>query len=346
MKKFSAIVVVFICIISLFLAGCSKADNATLVSISDKYSYIAGKYDELFLGNRFIIDYNSDNLSNLINSSNENYNVLKTDDSLEDYTSRGAYGILMEGVNSTYLNSNASSVLANNEKTEKKYKKAMYLSLEDLQKNAKKLDTSKTSLESVFNNDQRDAELVAEQELTKYNLNEYIKNLNACLSNLYDFNKNYNLALNYNIIKPVSLNDLLYGLNTTTTVSNVNITMLVNNANLLISNFVLNYSINLKGDILDSRDLLNSMAKILTEKSGLTTDDKINALDGYKIIRTFEDGLIKSETAFINAYKTLNKDSFLNPNETEIKAIENIENYKKELSSYVNKLIVFLQNLT
>jgi len=346
MKKFSSLIIVFICLISLVLVGCSYADNATLISITEKYNYISSKYDEIFAGSRFMPSYKSDNLNYMINSEDINYNILKTDNSFEIYDARGEYGILMEGVNSTYLNSNASSVLANNEVTEKKYKKNMYISLENLQKNVKKLDTSKTSLESVYNNDQRNAQIVSEQELTKYNLNKYINNLNACLKNLYQFNKNYNLALNNNIIKPINLEELLYETNMSTSVSNEYITMLINNANLMISNYVLNYSIDLKANILDSTDLLNAMAEIMNEKSRLNSSDKLNALESYKIIRTMEDAIRKNETSFNNACKVLNKNSFANPSENESLAINNIQTYRNELFNYVSDLIEFLKNLT
>ena len=126
MKKFSSLLVVIMCLLSLFLAGCSKADNATLLTLDEKYNYIASKYDEIFVGSRFLPTYKSDNLMNAINSSNTDYNVLKADNSFENYTNRGLYGILMESINSTYLNSNASSVIKNNEVTEKKYKKYLH----------------------------------------------------------------------------------------------------------------------------------------------------------------------------------------------------------------------------
>ena len=54
MKKFSSLLVVFMCLISLFLAGCSKADNATLISIDNKYNYIVTKQDKIFVGSRFL----------------------------------------------------------------------------------------------------------------------------------------------------------------------------------------------------------------------------------------------------------------------------------------------------
>lgn len=346
MKKFSSLLVVFMCFITLFLAGCSKADNATLLSIDAKYNYIANKQDKIFVGSRFLPTYNSDNLINAINSSINDYNVLKTDSSIENFTNRGLYGILMESVNSTYLNSNASSVIQNNEITQKKYKKAMYLALERLQKNAKKLDTSKISLESVFNNDNRGFQIVCEQDLTKHNLNKYIKYLNVCLNNLYDFNKNYNLALNNNIIVPIKLDDLLYGLNATTTISNEYITMLVNNINLMISNFALNYSIELKQDIMSAKDLIEKSAEILTQRKRVNSEDKQNALDNYKILRTLENGLLNTEVAFNNACKSLNQNSFVNSSEQEILAINLIENFKNELLSYANHLIAFLKGLS
>ena len=346
MKKFNSLIIALICLISLFLVGCSYADNATLLSLTEKYNYIATKYDEFFVGSRFIPSYQSDNLIVMINSDNKNYNILKTNNTLGNYTLRGAYGILMEGVNSTYLNSNASSVLANNELTKKEYKKEMYLSLESLEKNIKTLDTNKTSLQSVFNNDQRDAVVVGEQELTQYNLNNYINSLNSCLLDLYNFNKNYNLALNNNIIMPINLDELLYGVNISTDVSNEYITMLINNANLMISNYVLNYSIALEGDILNSADLLNLMAEIMDEKVRLNTSDKTNALDGYKIVRTIEDGLKHSEIAFNNACASINKNSFTNPTNEESLAINSIQTYYNQLFSYATNLIEFLQKYT
>jgi len=340
MKKFSSLLIVFVCIISVFLVGCTKADNATLLGITEKYNYIATNQNKIFDGSKFDPSYNSDNLESIINSNNKDYSVLKTDDLQETFTNRGLYGILMQGVNSTYLNSNAASVIQNNEITDKKYKKNMYLALVSLEKNTKRLDNSKTSLESVFNNDDRDAQTVSQQQLAKYNLNKYISGLNDCLKDLYTLNKNYNLALENNIINPTKLEDLLYNFNANTSVSNEYISILVNNANLLISSYALNYSINVEEDIWSAEKLIKNMALILNERVRINSTDKLNAINGYKVVRTLENSLKNSETAFLNACKKLK----VSQNE-DVSANTCVENYYNELLSYTNTLLQFLGNL-
>lgn len=350
MNKIKNVLIILICVITLGVFGCSYADNATLVRIADKYNYITNNYqDNLFLGKRLLPSYTSNNLITVIYSNNENYNVLKTNAYLGNYSLRGEYGILMEGVNFTYLNSNAQAIVSNNEITEKKYKKGMYLSLESLEKNVKKLNSDKISLESVFDNteDLSQDNINKEGGLLRHNLDKYKNSLNACLVNLYDFNKNYYFALNNNIVKPTNLEDLLYGVNVSNDISQEYVVMLINNASLMVSSYALNYSINLKNDVIDSRDLLNLLAQLMDGKVVLDnkSGDFKNALDAYKMIRTIENGIIERETSFNNSVKALKKSSFKNPNTVEQNAIENISNYQKELSSYVAKLIAFIQSL-
>ena len=216
----------------------------------------------------------------------------------------------------------------------------MYLALVSLEKNTKRLDNSKTSLESVFNNDDRDAQTVSQQQLAKYNLNKYISGLNDCLKDLYTLNKNYNLALENNIINPTKLEDLLYNFNANTSVSNEYISILVNNANLLISSYALNYSINVEEDIWSAEKLIKNMALILNERVRINSTDKLNAINGYKVVRTLENSLKNSETAFLNACKKLK----VSQNE-DVSANTCVENYYNELLSYTNTLLQFLGNL-
>ena len=145
MKKFSGLILSFVCILTIILTGCTYADNATLLSIKEKYNYITTNNEEIFYGSELHLTYNSEDLLFLINSDNENYNILKTNSSISDYTTSGGYGLLMHCVNSTNLSNNALSIISNNAITDKKYKVGMYNALASLQENVKKLYNDKIS---------------------------------------------------------------------------------------------------------------------------------------------------------------------------------------------------------
>lgn len=350
MKKISTILVsLIICFVSILCCGCTYADNASLLSIKDKYNYIANKNENFFNGDRFIPVYNSDKLNNVIlNSEFEEYTVLKTDNLDTTFTNRGAYGILMQAVNSTYCSmNNAFSIISNNEITEKKYKKNMYLALESLQKNIKTLDTSKDSLESSFNNNSASGLEVSQEGLVKHNLKNYKTDLNNCLVDLLNFNKNYTNALNNNIQKPISLADLLYDGSLQKNVSNWNNNMLVNNFNMFAANFVLNYSIKLKDDILSAKVLIDNIAQLLNIQAILPSESSSSqkVIDEYKIIRTLEHSILQKENVINSGIKVLNINSFDNPSVTEANAINSIEDIYSELVSYSSRLIKYLNNL-
>lgn len=347
MKKISTILLAFICVLSFCLVGCTYADNATLLSIEEKYSFITSDYEDFFNGDSFLPTYNSDKLLNVIHSSNEDYSVLKTNANDSVFTNRGQYGILMQSVNSTYLSmSNAMQVISNNKVINKQYKKQMYISLQNFQNDLKKLDQSKRSLESVFNNNAGDSLTIANEGLTQYNLKNYKKDLSKSLNDLLSFNKNFTLALNNNIIKPISLNDLLYNATETFVVTNNYNNMLINNFSMIASNFVLNYSVDIKQDISSVSELTGIMANLLNIQATLTSDDLTSdsIKNEYKIIRVLEDSLLKKETTLNNCIKNLNIDSFENTDVTESSAINSIEEIYNELISYGNRLMQYLEN--
>ncbi|MBE5745786.1 MAG: hypothetical protein E7359_00655 [Clostridiales bacterium] len=348
MKKISGILFAIVCMFSIVFSGCTYADNATLLSIYEKYSYISNKNEEFFNGQRFIPEYSSDNLLAAIYSENEDYIVLKTDNLDSVFTDRGLYGILMQSVNSTYCStSNALHVVTNNDLTEKQYKKSMYTSLDNFQKNIKTLKKTKDSLESAFNNNSGDSSEIAEERLSLYNLEKYKDALNTSLLYLLSFNDNFTKAINNNIDQPQNLTDLLNNSSLSISVSNGNNNMLINNFNIMASKFVLNYSINVKNDIYSAEDLINTMAKLLNlqvllPSAQLTSQEVI---DEYRIIRCLEDGVLNKEVTFNNCIKVLNTNSFEKPSALETSAINSVEDIYNQLLSYGNRLIVYLQNL-
>jgi len=343
MKKLSLVFISCLCLVVLFFAGCTYADNATLFSISDKYSNIVKNNEKIFDGQSFRPTYDSVSLNLIINSDNENFNILKTSTNRADYSANGAYGLLMSAINSTYLTNNALAILTNNEITEKQYKKAMYEGLESLQSDIKNLNNFKKSLESVFENDSRDATLVSGTDLTKYNLNKYIASLNLCLKDLLKFNKNYNLALKNNIVKPVALNDLLYGSNPNLVISADYNNQLINTLNITISNFILNYDIDILNNAND-QELLEILIRLLNKQYVLNTADNSNSnvIVSYKLIRTLENSVLQNEEIFTNNLIGLNKNNITNKQNEG--AVEFINNYKQSLVNYGNKLIKYLGN--
>lgn len=346
MKKFSGIILSFLCLLVMCFsfAGCSNAEKASLIDISNKYEKISTDNEKIFNGGMFNPTYENNDLTLIINSSNEKYNVLKTDNNLTDYSSRGAYGILMQAINSTKLKSNALTVTANNKKISKKYRVSMYEGLEDLEKDIKNLNKTKNDLESIFETDNRDAEVVANQDLTLYSLNNYVNNLNKCLKDLLKFNKNYYNAIINNFTKPMSINDLLYN-KSISSISKEDINQLINNANLLMSEFILYYNVDVCSNVNQDAEIITMLTKLLNIQFSL--EDKLitneTSLNDYKIIRTMEESLNKGEISFNNAINGLTKENIKEDNNAG--RIEFIETYKQNLISYANKLIKFLNEI-
>lgn len=346
MKKISAILLSFLSFIVFLVSGCTYADNATLLKIKEKYDSLSKNNTELFYGSKFYVSYpKCTNLQNLItyDSLPEYYN-LKLDLSISDYSNRGAYGVLMQAVNTTFLNNSAALEFSdNNKKTSKQYKKAMYLALEDLQKNIKPLLNSKKDLESVFNSDSRDAEIVAKQDLTKYCFNNYIKNLNKCLNSLLDLNRNYNNALINEIFPIVSINDLMYKEFSSIDFDYNN--ALINNACIVLSNYVLSYDVNIKKDVNADSEIISILKKLLNIQYALSVESITDSekIGNYKIVRLMENSINENEVVFENIMSTLNSKSDLTSQEN-LEKVNFINNYKENLINYGNKLIKYLES--
>lgn len=346
MKKFSGIVLSFLCLLVMCFsfAGCSNAEKAKLLDISNKYEKISTDNEKIFNGGMFNPTYENNDLTLIINSSNEKYNILKTDNNLTDYSARGAYGILMQAINSTKLKSNALTVTANNKKVSKSYKVSMYESLEDLEKDVENLNKSKQKLESAFKNNSGDAEVIANENITLYNLDNYVGDLNDCLKDLLKFNKNYYNAIVKNFTKQMSINDLLYK-KSISSISKEDINQLINNANLLLSEFVLYYNVDVCSNVNQDAEIITILTQLLnyqfTLKDETTTDETI--LNNYKVIRTLEESLNKSENSFNNAINGLTKENV--KEDSNISKVEFIDSYKYNLINYGNKLVEMLSKI-
>lgn len=347
MKKFSGLILAILCVLVVCFSGCTYADNATLISIGTKYEGIYRNNETIFNGNRLNPSYSSGSLSLVINSENNKYNILKSENNVSNYENYGTYGVLMQSANTTYLSNNALSILSNNDKTNKEYKKQMYLALDSLNVNVVRLKDIKVSLESVFNNDTRDAQVIAEQEIAIYNLKNYKNSLNNCINDLLKFNKNYNLALNNNLAIPVSLEDLLSKSNETLTLEPFLNNVLINNYCLVATNVVLNYYIVVKEDFTSANDLVNILKQLMPLQNGLTVEnmETTEQKDAYKIIRTYEDSILKAEATFESNLKLINKNSFNNSNINEENAINYITNYSLQLKNYGEKLIDYIKTV-
>lgn len=344
MKKISQIILSILCLltISFSFAGCTNSTNARLIDISNKYDKLGKNYTTIFQGNSFNPTYQSFDLASLINSTSDiNYSVLTSNSSQTNFDNRGAFAILMQSVNSTYLNNNALQILSNNKITNQKYKKAMYESLEKLEKSVKSLNVSKKQLEDVFENDSRDAEVISKQELTLYHLKNYKNKLTVCLKDLLKLNRNYNLAIVYNISKTIKLEELLYE-KASITIEKGHNNQLINTANILISNYILEYDIDVLNDVNDN-ELLTILTKLLNLQAGLKSEgvNDENAFNKYKVLRTFEYDLTQLETSFTNNIKNLNSNN-LNDN---LDKVEFVNSYRLNLINYGNKLIDYLKSI-
>ena len=328
MKKFSSLVLIFVCLISVCLFGCG---GLNLTQIEDKYKNLVNNNEEIFVNNSFAPVYYR-NLLAAVNSV-DHFKVLA-----------GEYQILASGISSTIKYNNAFKVQENNGKVNYNYKEEMNSSLNDLENSLTKLKQGKISLQNLFDNDSRDAIVVANQEITILNLNKHKEDLSNALKDFYNFNKAYSKALNENIIKPISLETLLYNLPTGYAVSLSEYNLLANNLNLLLSNYVLTYSIGVKNDISSSSEIINNISALLQAREQLSSG-AVSKVYEYKNLRAMEDSLLKGEKAFVAACENLGDTAFTNPTVLESISLETVNNYCKELINYSNKLIEFLQNV-
>lgn len=345
MKKFSTLVLSFLVLIVAVLSGCTHADNATLLSIQEKYNYISLNNENVFVGDVFNPNYQSEKLTLAISDDDlTDFNNLLSSDDRMSFDSLGVYGILYRGINSTYLTNDVLSV-TNNAQTRKEYKKNMYIQLENLQSHIGSLNSTKRSLENVFNNSSKSYMIIAKEDIAKYNLTNYYNSLNKCLKDLLEYNKVYGDAVNNDIVKIVTIDDLLYGGNVTIDYSANN--QLINDCSLLISDYILNYSINVKNNALENKELISNLKEILSLQISLKSDDVTESekLEGYKISRVLEDGVKKQSEIFDDLLEKNKKEVFSSIKEEDKYKQEFIESYKNKLLDYSNKLISYLKSL-
>lgn len=345
--KFTTILsVILVCIFTIF-SGCTYADNATLIKISNKYTSIVSKNDEMFSEELFLPQYNSENLNQAIKIY-DTYASLKSnlyDDG--DYEKNGAYVNLMNGVCISYTTySNACSIVSNDKLVPKSYKKKMYNCLENLQEDIKSAKTNKKTLENIFNNivgAQLNEKAHANETL--YNLKRYQRSLDECLKDIYEFNNTYYEALINHIAPITSTDELIYGNIEKSEVTNLENSYLTIKAVLFITNYVINCSINLYDDILNESNLISLLADLLNAQANLS-GEKTTEVVAYQKLRAQEEGLLATESSFMNACSLLNKTTVLKPKTTiQNNAKQNIQNYKENLMNYTNRLITYLESL-
>ena len=346
MKKFRVTVLSLLILMIMFVSGCTKADNATLVSIQEKYSYISSVNEEIFVEGLFNPSYNDSKLQATINDTEfEKYYNLKSVGDMHDFVNNSSYGLLYRAVSSTSLYNRALNI-TNNEITDKTYKKDMYIALENLQEHVKNLNSSKKALESVFTNSSKTYVDVANEQTALYDLEKYTNNLNICLNDLFDFNKNYNLAMVNNISKPLGLNELLFE-KPNVEVSHSDNNHLINTCNLLIVNYVMKYSINLKDNVNENLTLIETLRTLLSSQASLKSDSvsDISKVDNYKLLRMMEDSLIKEEVLFEESCSKLSKSAFEKEEQKDSFDKNVIQNYANKLADYANKMIKYLKSL-
>lgn len=346
MKKFSGIVLSFLLLIVFFVSGCTYADKATLVSINDKYQFICSKnQDNLFVGDDFNPVYKSGSLSSAINDNIGAFGYLKSTSDRENVVMDNIYGLLYRAVNSTYFSTDALKITYD-KMTEKKYKKSMYIALEDLQKNIETLKTNKKSLESVFNNSEKTYLEVAKEQTAIYDLNNYLNSLNICLKNLLEFNKNYYYAIVNNIFPSTEICTLLNKPTSEIEFTYSNFNQLINNCNILISNYILIYSSDLLQNIAENSELSVSLRELLTlQVNPKIIDGDAEKIENFKIIKALEDSLNKEEVVFISSCEALNSDTVKSNDEKYSLYQNQISNYTNNLLNYSKSLIKFLKSL-
>lgn len=348
MKKFSAIFLSLMLIIVGLVSGCTKADNATLVGIQNKYDYIVSINEEIFSADTKLFNpiYQESKLVEAINDNAfEDFNCLKSNEISQDYVSNNIYGVLYRGLNSTFLYTKALTI-TNDKNVDKKYKKNMYIALENLQNHVKNLNSTKKALESMFDNDTKTYLVIADEATTKYNLEKYKNSLNICLYDLYDFNNNYNLALINNLYMPIELDDLLYNA-TDVKISFTENNYLINTCNLMISNYILNYSISLKENVNENKTLIENLRTLSSLQLSLKTADidQNELIEDYKLLRMMENTLKSEEKNFNTICQSLTPEKISNNDEKYEFDKNFINSYSNKLIDYSNKLITYLQSL-
>lgn len=357
MNKFSKIAIsflsVFLCFI--FVSACSS-NKTTLAKIQEKYNTISSTNEEFFFGSRFYVTYNSDKLSNLIYSTNPDYDLYRTlKDSQNmgetDILSRGSYATLINAVCSTYQSYDIDAIFGtvrNNKETDKEYKVNMYDALEELEKDLSTLSKEKFSLESCFNNVSTTESILADDYITKNNLAKYKDALTNCVKDLWNFNNNLQMALTYNISptsigKDLSIQDILYnvaGLEITFDMNN----KMINNSTLTITNFIIKYYIDVRQNIDYDKTLSQNLAKLLNLQRKISKESKNTdeARQNFKLIKMFENEIENLEKTFNSQIQNLTAE---NLKDADSKTISLIEDYETKLISYSNKLVSYLETL-
>jgi len=351
MRKLSSIILSLV-LVCVLLCGCTYADNAKLMNIEQKYKNITLKYETLYEGNYLLPTYDGDKLTGVIYSSTPSteeerlFTLLKASTTVNDFTNNSNYGLLTYAVNSVYTNNNSTlSSTANDEKVSQKTKTKMYKELESLEKSSKKLDNQKTVLENMFKDDSRlNGSDIAKDYLVQQNLKKYLVCLDVVLADLLSFNNTSSVALN-----KISPRSPLDQPNESQIVYGNDISYLLVNATLLVSNYIVEYDIQCKDHFTSdnySTDLLDLLREVLILSSKTYSDGSSAYLD-YKLVRYQEDGVISYEKLFLNATQNLTKADFENQNLSESKKsdIKLIANYKAELMNYLNNLIAFVKSV-
>lgn len=354
MKKFSGVILSLLFVV-IFTFGCTYADKATFDSINTKYENLTNNEqykNTIFKGKYLALTYNG-KINSIISSTSSSldekakkFTLLKTAANVEDYLNCSYYGLLSYAVNTIYLSNLITlSGPANNEKVKQSIRTDMYNILDELEKNVENLKTKKEFLESVFNDDSRDFQEIAKTPLTQDTLSEYLDSLNATLFTMLNFNNKAFEALEN--IQPRNLEDIY----TLTEFTNADVNSLIANAVLMISNYILNYDINLKNELINSSydvTLINKLKQILNlSKKNYGTVSSSTNLANFKLICMDEDGILNSEKIFKNAVNGLSKDDFAN-DELSVSVqskVNVIEDYKENLINYLDKLMNFLSNI-
>lgn len=342
MKKFSSILACFVLFAVFLFAGCSKADNASLMDIRQKYNDISSSFDTLFVGDAFNPVYCDQMLNATKSTETGKFGYLQSDNDEYSFNNRNVYGVLFRATNSTFMTcENSFKINAYNKLANKQNKKYMYESLENLQNKLNKLVLSKKNLEDCFAYGEKSYLIVANEYTTKEFLNVYLNDLNDCLNCILDFNENFNQVLKNDIYKDLGLNaqlnlhELLYG----TTVSKIDKLCnqeLINSCNMLISDYLLNYSFAKKGDINENLVLTDNLKQLIGLEITFKQDDvtESSKIENYKILRTLEDTLLKQKSLFLSAC--------LSDEETDKNFVDS---YTKNLQNFSSKLIEYLKSL-
>lgn len=354
MKKLSGVILSLLMIV-VFAFGCTYADKATLNSINTKYENLTNNEnykDVIFKGKYLTLNYEGKILSAITNSNSEldensrRFTLLKASSNVEDYENCSYYGLLSYAVNTIYLkNMETLNSPANNDKVPQKIRTDMYNILDSLENKIKDLKVQKEFLESVFDDDSRDFQIIAKATLTQDSLDRYLQSLNATLLTVLQFNNKAFDALES--IQPRSLESI----NLLSEFANADVNSLIANAVLMVSNYVLQYDISLKNDFtLKSYDvtLINQLKEALNLiKKNYNGKSDSTKLANFKLICADENGLLNNQKLFKSAISGLSSKDF---EETELSAsklarIDVVEDYKTNLSNYLTKLINFLTNV-